>query len=76
MKQVTDRRPDGTVEAIYGLDENGKREGTYTAYYETGKVMVEGSCRDGQFVGPVTFYRRDGRQLWHTDDWKAYFNSL
>ncbi len=47
---------------------NGKLEGTYTKYYESGEVMEDGIFRDGRYYDWITEYYKSGREKakWRT----------
>lgn len=65
--------PDGKVEAakIYSkgtvigqgiVDAEGRRQGAWKEFYETGELRSQGSYKDGKRIGEWIFYYRDGKE--------------
>lgn len=51
----------GTIECVYGIDENGKRQGPYESYYQNGQPEVKCAFKDEKYDGPYEAYYENGK---------------
>ena len=51
----------GTLSAEGTVDENDKKQGTWTYYYETGETKAKGEYKDNLKTGEWIFYYEDGK---------------
>ena len=62
-KVIKRHYPDGTLQAVVSFDKKGKRNGHYRTYWPNGKLMEQGTYKNGVLVGPIKQYSIDGGLL-------------
>ena len=62
-KTVKRHYPDGAIESIASYNKKGVRNGHYTKYWANGKVMENGTYKNGELVGTVKRFSIDGEPL-------------
>ena len=70
-EEKTKYYPNGQIEEVCGY-KNGKMDGKYVAYYETGVLQGEGKMSKGQMVGEWKHYYPDGKiKTIEKHDWRG-----
>ena len=61
LKPIIDYHDDGTIKRAYSVDENGKYDGPYEAYWSNGRLNVKCTYKDGKEDGPYETYHENGQ---------------
>jgi antitoxin component YwqK of YwqJK toxin-antitoxin module len=60
-KKVEKNYPGGAVMESYSVNKEGQKDGTYTAFFEGGKVRETVEFEDGKMTGKRTIYFENGK---------------
>jgi len=58
---ITSKHDNGKLKEKYSTDKNGKKQGSYTSYYESGKKKVRCRYSGGRLNGRYTEYHETGK---------------
>ncbi|MBF0490109.1 MAG: hypothetical protein HQL15_05750 [Candidatus Omnitrophica bacterium] len=62
-KTVKEHYPNGSIRSVVHYNAQGQKHGHFTTYWMNGKVMEQGTYKNGRIQNPVKKYSIDGELL-------------
>jgi len=59
-KKIETKNENGQISEVFYVNKNGEKEGSYIAFYESGKIKEESNYSSGQLTGKRTLYSEAG----------------
>ena len=60
-KNIITNYPNGNLMEQYEVSKEGKKDGKYKSYYETGKIREEATLKDDGYIGKRVLYYENGQ---------------